>query len=238
MYLRAFLHSLWGVSAGACLLAAPARAQFAVIDVGAITQLIAQVQILEDQLTTARRHLAQAQAEFDSITGGRGMERLLSGTQRNYLPASWADLQGAMQSAGGLYGVLSGGVAATTAANAVLSPQALSLLPADVRQQIETARRLAALQQNLTRQALVATSNRFASLQQLIGAIAAAQDQKAVLDLQARISAENSMLQNEQSKLLTLFQLVQAEEHANLQQVRERAVVGHGQFATRFQPVP
>jgi type IV secretion system protein VirB5 len=239
MYMRALYHSLWGLSAGACLLAVPAaRAQFAVIDVGAITQLIAQVQILEDQLTTARDHLAQAQAEFASITGGRGMERLLSGTHRNYLPASWAELQGAMQSGGGLYGALSGGVAATVAGNAVLSPQALSLLPADVRKQIETARRLTALQQNLTRQALANSSDRFGALQQLIDAIPAAEDQKAVLDLQARVNAENSMLQNEQSKLLTLFELVQAEEHANAQQVRERAVVGHGQFATRFRPVP
>jgi type IV secretion system protein VirB5 len=239
MYLRALIRSLWGLSAGMCLLATPAvRAQFAVIDVGAIAQLIAQAQILEDQLTTARDHLAQAQAEFVSITGGRGMERLLSGTERNYLPASWADIRGAMQSAGGPYGALSGGVAATVAANAVLSQQALALLPADVREQIETARRLAALQQNLTRQALATTSHRFASLQQLIDAIPAAGDQKAALDLQARVSAENSMLHNEQSKLLTLFQLVQAEEHANRQQIRERAVVGHGQFATRFQPVP
>jgi type IV secretion system protein VirB5 len=239
MYLRALFHSLWVLSAGTCLLAAPAaRAQFAVIDVGAIAQLIAQAQTLEDQLTTARDHLAQAQAEFISITGGRGMERLLSGTQRNYLPASWADLQGALGSAGGLYGALSGGVAATVAANAILSPQALSLLPEDVREQIQTARRLAALQQNLTRQALANSSNRFTSLQLLIDAIPAAADQKAVLDLQARVSAENSMLQNEHSKLLTLFQLVQAEEHANRQQVLERAVMGHGQFATRFQPAP
>jgi type IV secretion system protein VirB5 len=239
MYMRALCRSIWGLSVGVFLLAVPAaRAQFAVIDVGAITQLIAQVQILEDQLTTARDHLAQAQAEFVSITGGRGMEQLLRGTQRNYLPASWADLQGAMQSAGGLYGALSGGVAATVAANAILPPPALSVLPADVREQILTARRLAALQQNLTRQALTTTSNRFESLQQLINAIAVAEDQKAVLDLQARVSAENSMLQNEQSKLLTLFQLVQAEEHANRQQVTERALLGQGQFATRFQPVP
>ncbi|MFL6601461.1 MAG: type IV secretion system protein [Steroidobacteraceae bacterium] len=239
MYVRALIRSLWVLAAGVCLLTTPAaRAQFAVIDVGAITQLITQVEILQDQLTTARDHLAQAQAEFVSMTGGRGMERLLSGTQRNYLPASWADLQGAMQAAGGVYGALSGGVAATVAASAVLSPQALSLLPADVREQIQTARRLTALQQNLTRQALVTTSNRFASLQQLIDAIGAAGDQKAVLDLQARVGAESSMLQNEQSKLLTLFQLVQAEEHANEQQLRERAVVGYGQFASRFQPVP
>src|ERR1700712_4111981 len=61
------------------LVAPPARAQFAVIDIGAITQLITEVEILEDQLTTARAHLAQAQAEYESITGGRGMEALLSG---------------------------------------------------------------------------------------------------------------------------------------------------------------
>lgn len=234
MHTRTLQMLAWG-----CLLAAPvARAQFAVIDIGAITQLIVQAQILESQLTTARDHLAQAQVEFASITGGRGMEGLLRGTQRNYLPGSWADLQGAMHSAGGAYGALSGGVAATVAANAVLTPQALALLPLDVREQIVTARLLAALQQNLTRQALLTTSNRFASLQQLIDAIPAAADQKAALDLQARVSSENSMLHNEQSKLMTLFQLVRAEEHANREQVQERVLVGHGQFATRFQPVP
>jgi type IV secretion system protein VirB5 len=219
-----------------CLLAAPAaRAQFAVIDVGAITQLITQVQILQDQLTTARDHLAQARLEFDSITGGRGMEQLLAGVERNYLPASWADLQGAMQFGGG---VLGGGIAASVGQNSILPPAALALLPPDVRQGIDASRRLTALQQNLTRVALATTSQRFASLQQLINAIGGAEDQKAVLDLQARVDSENSMLQNEQSKLLTLYQLVQAEEHANSEQMRERALLGHGQFATRFQPVP
>src|SRR5512142_1850785 len=80
------------------LLAAPlARAQFAVIDIGAITQLITEVEILQDQLTTARAHLAQAQAEYASITGGRGMEQLLTGAPRNYQPTNWADLQAVMQ---------------------------------------------------------------------------------------------------------------------------------------------
>src|SRR3979409_2563561 len=110
------------VAACVCLLVAPAcRAQSPVIDVGAIAQLISQGLILQDQLTTARDHLAQAQVEFASITGGRAMERLLSGTQRNYLPASWADLQSAMLAGGGGYGALSSGIAATVTANAVLS---------------------------------------------------------------------------------------------------------------------
>jgi hypothetical protein len=82
------------VSLLACLLAAPAaHAQFAVIDVGSITQLIAQAKILQAQLSTVQSQLAQAQAAFVSTTGGRGMEQLLAGVQRNYLPADWASLQ-------------------------------------------------------------------------------------------------------------------------------------------------
>ena len=230
---------LMGTALLVCLLAVPAaRAQVAVIDIGAITQLIAQVELLENQLTTARAHLAQAQMEFASMTGGRGMERLLSGAPRNYLPTSWADLQAVMQGGGGQFGGLAGGISATLAVNAVLSDEALALLPADVRHQIEERRLLSALQQNLTRQALLTTSNRFEALQQLIDVIPDAQDQKAVLDLQARVAAENAMLLNEHSKLLTLSQVVQSQERANQQQLGERALVGQGQFATRFQPVP
>jgi type IV secretion system protein VirB5 len=63
-------------------------------------------------------------------------------------------------------------------------------------------------------------------------------DQKASLDLQARISAELGMLQNEQTKLQALFQATQAQESALRQQARELAIAGQGSFATRFQPVP
>jgi hypothetical protein len=220
------------------LLGAPAaRAQFAVIDVGAITQLITEVEILEDQFTTARAHLAQAQAEYASITGGRGMEQLLTGAPRNYQPTNWADLQAVMQGGGG-FGGLGGGVTATLAINSVLPDASLALLPVDVRKQIEERRRLTALQQNLTRQSLQTTSERFDLLQQLISAIGRAADQKAVLDLQSRTSSENAMLLNEQSKLRTLAEVVQAQQRANEQQMQERAALGQGQFAQRFQPVP
>ena len=46
------------------------------------------------------------------------------------------------------------------------------------------------------------------------------------------------MLLNEQSKLRTLAEAVQAQERANEQQLRESAVLGYGQFANRFQPTP
>jgi len=227
------------IGLGLCWSVAPiAQAQFAVIDVAAINQLIAEVRLLEDQLTTARAHLAQAQLEYESITGARGMERLLSGVNRNYLPTSWAQLQAAMQAAGGLYGVLANEVAAAVAANAVLMPADLASMPPGVRQQMITGRRLTALQQSLTHEALATASTRFQSLQQLIDAIPTATDQKGVLELQARVDAESNMMQNEQSKLLTLTALVQAEERANVQQLHESAVAGYGHFATRFQPQP
>jgi type IV secretion system protein VirB5 len=222
----------------ACILAAnSAHAQFAVIDASSITQLMAQARILQSQLMTAENLLAQARNAFASTTGNRGMERLLYGTQRNYLPTDWTSLQSAMQG-GGTYGALSSTVAATLSADSILSTQQLAGLPGDVRQLLDSSRRLTALHQGLARVALANSSGRFSSLQQLINALPAAADQKGSLDLQARVAAENSMLQNEQTKLQTLYQLVQAEERANEQQLRERALAGHGQFATRFQPVP
>src|SRR6266478_636357 len=82
------------------LAAAPAaQAQFAVIDVASLAQLMSQVRTLEQQVATARNQLTQAQTEFQSITGARSMEQLLNGTVRNYLPQNWATLQSAVQGA-------------------------------------------------------------------------------------------------------------------------------------------
>jgi type IV secretion system protein VirB5 len=95
-----------------------------------------------------------------------------------------------------------------------------------------------ALMQAITRAALANSSNRFSALQQLITAIAAAGDQKASLDLNARIAAEQGMLQNEHTKLQVLYQTTVAERWADEQRVREHVIAAHGSFATRFQPAP
>jgi type IV secretion system protein VirB5 len=220
------------------LLASPAaHAQFAVIDIASVTQLLAEVQTLAQQLQTARSQLSQSQAEFQSITGNRGMEQLLAGTPRNYLPANWAALQSAAQP-GGAAGALGTEVGAALQAESLLTQaQLASFSPAAVSQ-VQAQRQSAALLQGLTRQVLANASGRFASLQLLINAIGQAGDQKAALDLQARIVAEHGMLQNESTKLQALYQGVQADEQANMQRTRELVVAGHGQFAARFQPQP
>jgi type IV secretion system protein VirB5 len=185
--------------------ALPARAQLAVVDAPAIAQLVQQVKTMEQQVQTAENQLAQAQQALQTMTGDRGMELLLGGTLRNYLPSNWTQLTSSLQGAGGAFSALSSGVQSAIATNAILTPQQLSTLSA---------------------------------LQTLISAIATATDQKAILDLQARISAELAMLQNEQTKLLILNQATQAEQAVHAQQEREQSVADHGSFASRFQPAP
>jgi type IV secretion system protein VirB5 len=214
-----------------------ARAQWAVIDVGAIAQLIQEVTTLRQQLLTAQAQLAQAKVALDSMSGNRGMQSLLSGTVRNYLPTSSSQLLSASQGAGG-YPALAADIRAAVSANAVMSSAQLSALAPEDQQQIMAGRQAVALHQALAQEALANSSSRFAALQSLIGAISTASDQKAILDLQARIGAELGMLQNEQTKLQVLLQASDALTAANAQRAREYAVTGQGRFETRFQPVP
>jgi type IV secretion system protein VirB5 len=218
--------------------AAPsARAQWAVIDVGSIAQLIQEVETLRQQLQVAQDQLQQAKQTLQSTTGDRGMELLLGGTTRNYLPTNWSQLVSASQGIGAYPGLASG-VRGAINSNAVLSPTQLAALSSTDQQQIVAARQAVALQQTLAQDALANASSRFAAIQSLIAAISTAHDQKAILDLQARISAELGMLQNEQTKLQVLAQATQAQQSANAQREREFAISGQGQFTSRFQPTP
>ena len=212
----------------AFLLAPAARAQMAVIDVSSIQQLVQQVRLMQQELQTAQNDLNQARQAYQSMTGSRGMQNLLSGTVRNYLPANWTQVQAAMNGTGGAYSALAGSIQASVTANAVLSPAAVATLSPSERSLLQSQRQNAALLQAVSQQALSTTSNRFASTQQLINTIGSASDPKAILDLQARIAAEHGMLQTDQSKLQALYQAAQGEETAQRQRAREQAIVDSG----------
>jgi type IV secretion system protein VirB5 len=214
-----------------------AHAQWAVVDAPAIVQLIQEVQTTAQQLATAKDQLLQAKQELQTMTGDRGMEQLLNGMTRNYLPSDWTQVTGVLQGAGG-FGALSTDLQSVISANAVLSPKRLASLPSSGQQLIQGERQWSAMQQALSHQALASASGRFASIQVLISAISSAADQKGILDLQARISAELGMLQNEQLKVQILNQSTQAQQASLRQQAREQIIDGHGRFDTRFQPVP
>ena len=195
-----------------------AQAQFAVIDVAALAQLIQQVQQMEQALQTAQNELGQVQQTYQSMTGSRGMQNLLSGVNRNYLPPTWPQLPTA----------LAAPIATTVSANAVLTPAQVAALSPAEQQLLNGARGNAALLQVAAQDAYATTSNRFASIQQLINAIGSTTDQKGVLELQARVQAEQGMLQNESTKLQVLYQAAQAQEWARRQRTHEQAIADVG----------
>jgi type IV secretion system protein VirB5 len=224
---RTKLYSILAGLIGSAVIMQPARAQWAVVDAPAIVQLIQQVANAEQQLATARNQLLQAQQALQTMTGGRGMEQLLSGTVRNYLPSNWTQLSAAAASPD---------TQSIVASSAVLTPSQIAAMPVAAQQMLQGSRQWIGLQQSMSRQAVSNASSRFASLQSLISAIPSASDQKGILDLQARISAELGMLQNEQTKLQVLNQAAQAQQAALQQQAREQVISGHGLFDARFRP--
>ena len=192
------------------------------IDVGAIVQLVQEVEQMEQVLQTAQNELNQAKQEYQSITGLRGMQNLLSNINRNYLPTTWAQLPIGLASP----------IQSQVNTNAVLtSAQVAALSPAE-QQQLNAARGNAALLQVATQQAYATTSSRFASVQTLINAIPSATDQKGILELQARIQAEQGMLQTDSTKLNLLYQAAQAQELARRQSALEQVVSGVGNLRT------
>jgi type IV secretion system protein VirB5 len=207
-----------------------ARAQIPVTDVGAIAQLVAEVNTLAQDLNTARQDLAQAQQQYQSMTGQRGMQQLLSGTVRNYLPTNSTQLQAAQQGTGSY--ALGADVSAAVNSNAVLSAQQVAAMSTAEQGALQEARRNAALLQAVAQEALASASSRFSAIQVLIDAISQATDQKGILELGARIGAEQGMLQNEQTKLNVLGQAAQGDEWARRQRVRERAVADIGSLRT------
>jgi type IV secretion system protein VirB5 len=206
----------------------PAHAQFAVIDVASIAQLIQQYETLQQELTTAENQLNQARSAYAAITGSRGMQNLLSGTNRNYLPTNWSQLFQVMSGSSGAYPGLAANVTSIQNSNAVLTPAQVAALSPTEQAQLAQARQNPALLQATSRTALANSSDRFTSLQQLISAIGSATDEKASLDLTARITAEQAMEQNEQTKLQVLYQVARAQEWSRAQQVRERAIADQG----------
>jgi type IV secretion system protein VirB5 len=230
--MRKYCRVLLAATLGSITLSSPIRAQWAVIDVGAITQLVQQVATLERQLQTAQATLTNAQQQFQASVGNRGMQNLLSTTNRNYLPFNWSQLSAAAGQTGGTYQALSAAVQGLMVANAVLTPQQVAALSPAQQSQLQAARQSAALAQSTSRQALDNTSTQFASLQQLINAIPSATDQKGALDLQARIQAEQAMLQNENTKMTVLHQTLEAQEWARKLSAHEQVVADVGSLRT------
>ena len=167
------------------------------------------------------------------------MQTLLSGTNRNYLPTSSGATHQRMQGSGAYPG-LTPDVRNAVNANAVLSPAQLAALsPAD-QQQIMAARQVAALRQAARPGGARQFERPICGHAELDRRrFGAPPIRRRILDLQARISAELGMLQNEQTKLQVLSQAGEPKRSESAAAAeREQSIAGQGRFETRFQPAP
>jgi type IV secretion system protein VirB5 len=189
------------------------HAQTLVFDASTFGEAVAMSSSLAEQLNNMTQQLQQLQQQYNSLNGVRGMASLVNNPAlRQYLPADYET-------------ILNGGYgnsADIRAASKVYDVNQTTLDPnSDAAQAFNSNANQAALNRATAESAYSQASQRFASIQVLLDRINASPDAKDIADLQARIQAEQVMLQNESLKLAMLSQLAQAQRDLATQKAIE-----------------
>ena len=118
----------------------------------------------------------------------------------------------------GQLGALSASAQSIRSQNRLYTPQAGDAIGADIEAQGDRAARDLAASQAIGTTA----QTRLTGLQQLQTSLTTAGDARAVMDLQARIQAEQAMIANDQMRLQGIAMIQAAEERLQQQRNRER----------------
>lgn len=165
------------------------------------------------QLQRMTNQFNQLKSTYDSMNGSRGMADLVNNpAARQYLPANYQDI---LSSGYGNWASIRSSAKVMGIEDTTLNPTS------DVAKAFESTARQAALNRATMEDGYNQASQRFSSIQVLLDKVNAAPDQKDIADLQARIQAEQVMMQNENTKLAMLGQLAQAQRDLSNQQAME-----------------
>ncbi|OYT92288.1 MAG: type VI secretion protein [Burkholderiales bacterium PBB3] len=202
---------------GAC--AATAHAQgIPVIDVANLAQTVQQVSNDITQINNQVAQIRQLQLQIQSVSGSRGLGTVFnSPLLKNYIPAEAYSLLNAVDSSG--YVGLSSTAKALRDRGMVYNCLDLSGTPR-TRCQAELARPYQ--HKGLLQDAMRSAAGRLSQIQTLMAQVNATSDQKAVLEIQARIGAENAMLSHEVSQIQMLQGMADSEERIARSRDRER----------------
>jgi type IV secretion system protein VirB5 len=175
-----------------------AYAQIPVTDTVAIeksaAQHLAEIAKWADQLKAMERQFNQMKAQYDAITGSRGMGQLMNNPTRQVLPQDFTQSYdklmtlgqgGASQDARKIYNVIK-----KLDCSRYQDPNAKLSCEAQAYAEPENAAYING--------ALAASQARAQQLKQLLSQVDSTTDLKASTDLANRIAAEQAMLQNEQ----------------------------------------
>ncbi|UVW30683.1 P-type DNA transfer protein VirB5 [Massilia sp. H6] len=214
--------------------ASQAQAGIPVIDAASLAQSVQQVLAwgkqyaqMGQQYTQLVNSYNQAVTTHNSLNGSRGMESLVNNPAvRRYLPNEWNQTMNLLNSPGGYTG-LQGKINGIRAAAQITGIGDTSLDPASAAgKAFVGAQNQVAMNRALSEEGYKQASDRITSIQSLIDKIGDAPEAKDVADLQARIQAEQVMVQNELVKLHLMAQLQQAQRDIMTQQAREISMKG------------
>jgi len=177
-----------------------------VVDVANIVQQIIQVQHMLNQLTQMKNQLETARRGLQSISGSRGLASLIDSEYDTLVKVKTEEIlkKEGIQSAS--YHGLKG----------------------DVADLYDMGNNNTALYLGQSEKSLEQTQKRFTSLSGFVAKVNDSPDQKDILDLQARISAEEVLLQNEHAKLAMLRSQAEARQAMYNQKVRQMAIESAG----------
>jgi len=183
-----------------------------------------QLTEMKNQYDTLQQQYQQMQQTYKSISGIRNMADIANNPAlRKYLPSDYQQtLKLGTGAANGQYGGLDGAVNAMKQAAKIMDIQDTGLDPESAAgKAYQNAQNQAALNRVLAEEGFKQSGARIDSLQELLNKVNNAPDEKDIQDLQARIQAEQAMLQNEQIRLASLNQVQQAQKDITNQQVIE-----------------
>ncbi|WP_030073713.1 type IV secretion system protein [Halomonas alkaliantarctica] len=178
-----------------------------VIDVSSLTQQILQVQHMLTQIEQLKSQLETANKELDSMSGVRGLGNVIDSA---YDTAVNVDPNQVLSDAG-IRGANEHG------------------LTGDVADLYDSGNQNTATWLGQSQKSLEQAQERFSELTGLVSEVNNSPDQKDILDLQARIGAEQVMLQNEMAKLSMFRSQAEANQALHAQRVQQMRVASSGE---------
>ena len=189
-----------------------------VIDAANLVQTVQQVVNDITKINNQVQQITQLQSQLASMNGIRGLGTILDNPLlRNYVPSQAYTLVNAVDVSG--YSGLAATAKALRDAGMVYNCDDLA---GAARNACQAALAQPYQQKGMLQDAMKAAANRLAQIGSLMGRIDTTTDQKAVLEIQARIGAENAMLAHEVSQVQMLQGMADAEERIARSRDRER----------------
>jgi type IV secretion system protein VirB5 len=208
--------SLAAIIAGS---AGAAQAQMVVIDPSAIGKQVEQLQQMVQQLNTMKQQLDQAQQLYGSLnklTDMNSVASVLNNPQiRNALPREFSQIESLFKGNG--TGALGNLVNSYASSNPSYSSPGNDFYA----QELAKLNKTNAAAQSLAQSIYEGASQRMDGIEQLRQRLSSASDAKDVLDLQARLQAEQAFLQTDLLRMQGLRMIQQAQVDVNAQRRQE-----------------